>query len=191
MINFDKLNKLDPAKGRILISEPLLIDSFFHRTVVFLCEHTTEGSFGFILDKYIDLDMHDLLDDFPDFQSRISVGGPLQHESLYYIHTLGSKLPGSKEIAHGIYFGGDFDILKNMVKNGDVNANQLRFFVGYSGWEAKQLDDEMEDNSWIVANADAETVMGTGHGDLWRRLLTNMGKEYAILTSFPSDPTLN
>lgn len=182
---------MNPAKGRILISEPLLIDSFFHRTVVFLCEHTSEGSFGFILDKYIDLEMNDLLDDFPEFESRISVGGPLQHESLYYIHTIGKKLPGANEIAHGIYFGGDFEILKSMVKSGDVDHSQLRFFVGYSGWEAKQLDEEMEDNSWIVANANTDIVMGTDQSDLWRKLLTNMGQEYAILTSFPSDPTLN
>lgn len=191
MLEFGKLNKLEPAKGRILISEPLLIDSFFHRKVVFLCEHTSSGSFGFILDKYIDMEMSDLLDDFPKIDSRISIGGPLLHESLYYIHTIGTKLPGSKEIANGIYFGGDFDILKSMIKSGHVTDEQLRFFVGYAGWEPKQLDEELKDHSWIVADADKKTIMATDNTDLWSSLLQGMGKEYAILATFPSDPTLN
>jgi len=182
---------MEPEKGRILISEPLLIDSFFHRKVVFLCEHTDAGTFGFILDKYIDMQMNDLLEDFPQIKSRISIGGPLLHESLYYIHTIGPNLPGSKEIAHGIYFGGDFEVLKGMIKSGDVSSKQLRFFVGYAGWEPNQLASEMKDHSWIVSDVDKKVVMATDNNDLWSSLLQNMGKEYAILATFPSDPTLN
>ena len=150
IINISPENRLSPKKGRLLISEPFLADPYFRRTVVLLCEHNSEGSFGFVLNKFIDVSVNDLVDDLPEFGHRISMGGPVQSGNLYYIHTLGEKIEGSVEIVKGVYMGGSFELLKLMLNSGQVDEDQVRFFVGYSGWGQDQLAEEMEDRSWLV-----------------------------------------
>ncbi|MFZ5551783.1 MAG: YqgE/AlgH family protein [Bacteroidota bacterium] len=191
IFDFKKLNKLPPEKGKILISEPFLDDDFFKRSVVLLCEHNEEGSFGFVLNNFVDINLHELIDELPDVKMRISVGGPVKNDNLYYIHTLGEKIPGSLEVMKGIYMGGSYDVMKEAISNGEVKSGQLRFFVGYSGWDRGQLEKELEMSAWLVARADAEDVMNTDIDDLWKKILTGMGKEYSAIANFPDDPTLN
>ncbi len=192
-MNFDlsTYNQIEPAKGRLLISEPFLLDNFFKRTVILLCEHNEEGSFGFVLNKYVELNLQDLVEGFPAFSSRISVGGPVQGNNVFYLHTHGDAIEGSTEVLDGVYVGGNFELLKLLIESGQINESEVRFFIGYSGWEADQLHGEMEDNSWIVANTNREEIMNTSDEELWKSILKNMGKKYEMLTNFPEDPTLN
>lgn len=190
-INISPDNKLEPKKGRLLISEPFLADPYFRRTVVLLCEHNEEGSFGFVLNKFIDIGVNELIEDLPHLGSRISMGGPVQSGNLYYIHTLGEKIQGSMEIVKGIFMGGDFDMLKILLKSGNIEKGQIRFFVGYAGWGQDQLDEEMKERSWLVTAADPQALMDSKKDDLWRQTLMEMGKEYAMLANFPEDPSLN
>jgi putative transcriptional regulator len=191
MINLTPKNKLKPERGRLLVSYPLLSDPYFKRTVILLCEHNEEGSFGFVLNKYINIKLSDLLEDIPPFNTKIAVGGPVQTSSLYYIHTLGERIHGSVEVLNGLYMGGDYDDLRQLIMAGEVNQNDIRFFVGYSGWGEKQLDGELEENSWIISEAKADTLMNTNSEKLWRNTLVNMGKEFAILANIPENPELN
>jgi len=190
-INISPENKLPPKKGRLLVSEPFLADPYFKRTVVLLCEHNAEGSFGFILNKFIDVSVNDLVDDLPKISTRISMGGPVQSGNLYYIHTLGEQLEGSIEIVNGIYMGGSFESLKLLMRSGDVKKSQVRFFVGYAGWGQDQLKDEMTERSWLVTKGDAKTIMDIKSDDVWRHTLESMGDEFALLANFPEDPSLN
>ena len=184
-------NKLAPERGRLLISEPFLTDPYFRRTVVLLCEHNDEGSFGFVLNKFIDVGVNELVDDIPQFSSRISMGGPVQSGNLYYIHTLGDRIEGSVEIVKGIYMGGSFDMLKILMNAGEIERHMIRFFVGYAGWGQDQLADEMKEKSWLVSPADPIAIMDSKKDDLWRETLLHMGDEYAMLANFPEDPSLN
>ncbi len=153
MFDLNVYNTLDPKKGRLLITEPFMQNDYFHRSVILLCEHNEDGSFGFVLNNYTDVklsefeNMHEVEGFCDDF--RISIGGPVSAKNLYYIHTLGDQLPDSIHVAGNIYAGGDFDLLKEKIANGQVTADQVRFFLGYSGWVEKQLNGELKQNSWL------------------------------------------
>src|SRR5690606_35136793 len=122
---------------------------YFQRAVILLCEHNEEGTFGFVLNNYVDIELSQF-EGIPEFDTRISMGGPVSTKNLYYIHTLGDKLPGSINVTGNLYAGGDFEILKEMIASNQVAHNQIRFFLGYSGWVEKQLEGELKHNSWIV-----------------------------------------
>jgi putative transcriptional regulator len=191
MLEFQPKNKYNPERGRLLVSEPFMEDPYFKRTVVLLCEHNEEGSFGFVLNKYIDVNIKDVIEDLPQMKSRISVGGPVKNENLFYLHTLGEELDGSKEVIPGVYIGGEFDILKERIKAGLVNEKQIRFFIGYSGWEEEQLNGELKEGSWLVLPAKGTDVMDTKQDDLWAQVLRDKGDGQSYFANFPEDPKLN
>lgn len=191
MIKITPENNVNPAKGKILLSEPFLSDPYFKRVAILLCEHNDEGSFGFVLNNYISMTLDQIMQGLPDMDTRVSVGGPVKNSNLYYMHTLGRTILNSSEIVDGIYLGGDFDLLKKHIHNGSVEANQIRFFVGYSGWSANQLNEELEQNSWFVTDADKDIVMNTESKDLWGDFLKQMGPEFARVAKLPKDPNLN
>jgi len=131
---------LKPKKGKLLIAEPSLTgDVSFNRSVVLLAEHNDEGSVGFILNKPLNYSMNDLVEEiempFPVFN-----GGPVEQDNLYFIHKVPDLIPNSVEISDGIYWGGDFEITVTLVNSGKISQNDIRFFLGYSGWASLQLD---------------------------------------------------
>lgn len=191
MLEFQPKNKYNPERGRLLVSEPFMEDPYFKRTVVLLCEHNEEGSFGFVLNKYIDVNITDVIEDLPQMKSRISVGGPVKNENLFYLHTLGQELDGSTEVIPGVYIGGEFDVLKERIKAGLVTEKQIRFFIGYSGWEEEQLDGELKEGSWLVLPAMGTDVMDTKQDDLWAQVLRDKGDRQSYFANFPEDPKLN
>jgi putative transcriptional regulator len=191
LLNFKKLNKLNPKKGRILISEPFLDDDYFKRSVVLLCEHNEEGTFGYVLNNYIPTAISDILENFPEIDSRISLGGPVNSDNLFYIHTLGNKIPDSLEIIPGLFMGGSFEEMKSLMKDGLIKENELRFFIGYSGWSTGQLERELKDSSWIVAETDITTIMDTYIHNLWKKILGDMGENHQLFSNYPENPSLN
>jgi putative transcriptional regulator len=191
MINLHPETNVKPGIGKILISEPFLADPYFKRTIVLLCEHNEQGSFGFILNKYVPLKIEDLLDGFPKFSTRITIGGPVQSTNMYYIHTHGDKINGSLHIKDNVYMGGDFDQMEKLVKSGKILSDSIRFFIGYSGWDEGQLDQELEEKSWFVTDISPNQIMDTKEDNLWEAILKNMGDDYELLTRFPEDPSLN
>jgi putative transcriptional regulator len=191
MFDIGQLNKLEPAVGRLLISEPFLEDPNFKRTVVLLCDHNEEGSFGFVLNRALDLRVGDFMDDVPDTDAIVSFGGPVQNDGLFYIHTLGERIPNSIPVMNGLFMGGDFESLRELLGTGEADRTNVRFFVGYSGWGSGQLEGEMEANSWIVAKSDVPTIMKADSEEAWGDILRSMGKRYSVLANFPDDPSLN
>ena len=182
---------LEPEVGRILVSEPFLLDSYFKRSVILLGEHGTEGSVGFILNKPTDLTLNDALEDFPPFDMPLYFGGPVQTDTIHFLHTLGEQLEGSKEILPGIFWGGSLETLKLLIDTNQINKEEIRFFAGYSGWEPRQLEDELKGRTWIVSNCKKNFAFSTQPEELWGEVLRTMGSQYAILANFPEDPSLN
>ncbi len=191
ILDLDPQNRHQPARGRLLVSEPYLADPYFRRTVVLLCEHNEEGSFGFVLNRHMDMEVHDLMENMPPVGSRLSIGGPVQSGNLYYLHTLGPHLEGSLEVVDGVFMGGDYEQLRSLLATDPKLSKHVRFFVGYSGWESQQLDKELEQRSWLISPADRKRVMNTLHSDLWGDTLRAMGREFAPLANFPDDPAMN
>ncbi len=181
-----------PSSGKLLISEPALRDFYFGRSVVLLVEHNTEeGSIGLILNKPIHLKLNQVVKEFPDNEFPLFLGGPVHPERLFYVHTLGEKVPGSIEIIPGLYWGGEIKKLMELVSLKLVTPEEVRFFIGYSGWEPKQLEQELIEKSWVVTQCNLDTVMERYPEKLWSNMLKEMGNDYAIWANFPSDPILN
>lgn len=175
--------------GTLLISKPFLVDYYFKRTVVLLPEHSEKGSMGFVLNKRLDVTVNDVVTDFPTFDAPLYSGGPVQTDMLYFIHTL-KNLEGSVRIAKGLYMGGNFEVLKDMIVAGAVTPDDVRFFAGYSGWEKGQLEGEMDGQSWMVADTPAN-LMTLETTDLWGTLLRDSQTPDAIWGNFPENPSLN
>jgi putative transcriptional regulator len=187
-LDFSFKNNEPTNKGSILISDPFSDDVYFGRSVVLICEHNDEGTFGFVLNNYIDVDLHQLDDNFPNINARISFGGPVSKENLYYIHSF-SNITNTLEIREGLYYGGDFDEICEQIKNSN---KEIRFFVGYSGWSPSQLDEEIKNESWITANnISTEDILDTKLDDLWRICLEKQGQRFQLMTKFPRNPMDN
>jgi putative transcriptional regulator len=192
-IDFFKIetNNIAPQKGRILIAEPFLNDIYFKRSIVYLTEHNDEGSIGFVLNKPVNLEINEVISDFPNFNCDISIGGPVSTNTVHYIHTLGEIIPNSVSICEGIYWGGDFDTLKQLIKEGALTKSQIRFFLGYSGWMPRQLEDELAQNSWLVSTIDAIKIMNGNMNEIWQEALRNLGGRYKMWINSPENPSLN
>jgi len=186
-----KTNDLKPSRGKILISEPLLADNYFKRAVVLLAEHNEEGSFGIIMNKPIDNKFNEVVADFPDFGGQLFLGGPVSNSSLFFIHTLGDQIDNSMEIMDGLYWGGDIESVRELMMLKQIDPSQSRFCVGYSGWGSKQLEEELQRNSWLVSGLPTEALMNTDPDKLWEYALKKLGSDYSYWENFPTDPGLN
>lgn len=180
-----------PEKGSLLISEPYLPDPNFERTVVYLCEHNEEGSFGFVLNKLSEVPLEDLLEEINNYTETVLIGGPVEQNTLHFLHRA-DYLDGGIEVKNGVIWGGDFEMLTSMINTGSFKKEDFRFFVGYSGWGAGQLDKELEQESWIIAkNATPELIFDTDVKNLWREVLKKMGGRFNLYSNYPIDPRLN
>ena len=183
---------LKPKKGRLLISEPSMEDSNFFRSVILLAVHNEKETVGFVLNQPTKIKVHNLLDNFPKSNFPIYIGGPVERNSLHYIHTLGTKIEGAQKIVDGLYWGGDFEMVKKMVSNKDIDKKNIRFFAGYSGWEKEQLDLEIKKNAWIIVNSNKKSCMKlSSNKELWSSFVKQMDNKYAIWSNLPVDPFLN
>lgn len=179
-----------PTPGAILVAQPPMADPNFRRTVVLLCEHTTEGSFGLVLNRPTGLALSQAAAEPLPFDADLWLGGPVQPDTLHYLHPYGD-LDGSLPVHDGVFWGGSFEELRAGVEGGWLHAERVRFFVGYSGWGGGQLDAEVDEGTWIVLDGTPDLVFADGTDALWRQVLRQLGGEYALLSTFPDDPRMN
>src|SRR5690606_10030301 len=139
------------APGTLLVAEPPMPDPNFRRTVVLLCDHTTEGSFGLVLNRPCDFRLAEVA--ALPFDAALGFGGPVQMDTLHYVHPYGALIEDAHPVVDDVWRGGDFEALTDGVEGGWLDAAAVRFFVGYSGWGAGQLDAEVDEGSWIVLPA--------------------------------------
>jgi putative transcriptional regulator len=179
-------------KGQLLIAEPSIMgDISFNRSVVLLADHNPEGSVGFIINKPLGYTINDLVPEI-DATFKIYNGGPVEQDNLYFIHNVPELIPGSIEISNGIFWGGDFELTKNLINQGFIKRNNIRFFLGYSGWGAHQLEMEMEQNAWIVSeNLYENKIIGKSATDFWKQKILELGGDYLIWSNAPENPMLN
>jgi len=182
---------LNPKKGDLIISEPFLNDNNFERSVILICNHDETGTFGFIVNKPTAMTVEQILGEKWDINQLVYFGGPVQNDTLHFLHTLGEKIEGSQQVRQGLYWGGNFDQLRELVESGQVKSTQYRLFMGYSGWSEGQLDRELKENAWIVSEVYHEELFSYDPSKLWQIVLKEMGGEYKIIANYPSDPRLN
>jgi putative transcriptional regulator len=180
-----------PEKGKILISEPFLPDTFFNRSIVFLTDHTPQGSVGFILNKKIDLKMSAAVTGFDGWDDDINMGGPVAPDTLHYLHKLGNLIPQSVHVTEDIYWGGDIDTIRELIRLRKIKHSQIRFFLGYSGWSEGQLERELKEDSWVIAKVNADIIMNNRGDDTWKRVLRSFKNKYRMWADFPDSPEMN
>lgn len=184
-------NESTPKQGSLLLSEPFMLDPNFERSVILLCEHNPDGTIGLILNQRSQLVLSDVMDmDAPDFP--LYIGGPVQSNAVFFLHRAFDKLQEGTPISNDIYWGGDFDKAILMMNEGIISSDEIKFFLGYSGWTEGQLKAEIDQNSWAVHNKySTELTFITDGEDLWKQALISLGPKYAHVANFPKSPNLN
>lgn len=183
---------LAPEDGILLVADPFLKDPNFMRSVVLICKHENEeGTFGFTLSRLIEQTLDEFLPGFEEFPLKVYLGGPVQVDTIHYLHQYPDLIPGSHKIADGIFWGGDFDMMKKFLKSGDIKTDKIKFFLGYSGWESGQLDSELKESSWLTVMGNRKIVFDTPIEEIWKSGVRLLGGKYEMLINFPIDPQLN
>ena len=181
-----------PEKGHLLIAEPSIIgDLSFNRSVILLADYNEEGSIGFILNKPLEYKLNDLI---PETEATFKVfnGGPVEQDNLYFIHKVPDLIPDSIEISHGVFWGGNFEIVLDLLDNDMLTPSDIRFFLGYSGWDAKQLENELESNAWIISeNVYKNELIDKCCDSFWKEKMLELGGDYSLWSNAPENPSYN
>jgi putative transcriptional regulator len=180
---------MESLRGRLLISSGGLFDSNFRHTVVLVGEHNQDGALGVILNRALDVTVHDVVPGLKDLVSPEALlfqGGPVRPESPVLLAELTHP-----ELADLLVFGSVGFLIGDVptdVKPGIVRA---RVFAGYAGWGPGQLEAEMDADSWILDPAHEEDVFTDQPDLLWSRVLARKGPEFRRLSRMPYDPSMN
>jgi putative transcriptional regulator len=181
-----------PQAGCFLLSDPFQGDAYFERSVVYLCQHDEDSIFGFVLNNPLNLTLGDVLETSEFSKYPLHVGGPVAKNQLFFLHRIGHKIPHSFPCGNGIFFSGDFDALIEYQQQTPIPERELRFFVGYSGWDHGQLEKEIENHSWIaVSNLSTDYVFQQTTPDLWKECMDAQGAKFKIIARFPKNPNDN
>ena len=175
----------NPEMGRLLVAEPFMIDPHFKRSVVVLCEHNDDGAVGFIINRTMKVKINELVEDFPEINAPLYYGGPVQTDSLHYIHNVGEMLEDSLQISRNTWWGGDFEKLKFLIQSKLVRPENIRFYIGYSGWSHDQLNDELNIGNWVTADLDPNYIFNTRPHLLWKQVMYNKGERFAVISQIP------
>jgi len=182
---------IEPGPGILLIADPFLKDPNFLRTVVLLCDHKQEGSFGFVLNKQIEQTLDELLNNFEGYKVPVYYGGPVQTDTIHFVHQYPDLIPDAYQICNGMYWGGNFESVSALIKNDSLDLNKIKFFIGYSGWGDGQLSNELKEKSWLTVGATKNLVFNTQPEEVWKGSLKHLGGDYEMLVNYPIDPQLN
>lgn len=186
------LNTIKPAVGKLLIAEPFMLDPEFKRSVILITEYAEEGVVGFVLNHESGLYINDAVIDFPETDTKLFTGGPCNNERLHFLHRCPEKIPDGLPVGNGIFWGGDFEAVKTMFQLNLITTNEIKFFLGYSGWGVEQLNNELNLNTWIVSDQyDNNLIFNDKEENLWKKAVKNLGGRYAHIINFPSNPQLN
>ena len=180
-MHFEKIKK-----GKLLVAEPYLMDPNFKRSVVLLTGHShKDGTIGFILNKPLKIEVESLLSEFPEFDAEVYYGGPVATETIHFIHRMGNILDESQSI------GGNYEKLKFLITSQLIKPRDIRFYIGYSGWDEGQLQDEMELRNWFVADFDPNYIFRSKPKSLWKEVLQNKGDRYSVIAQMPDSFIFN
>lgn len=193
-ILFSPFPTATPHMGSLLISEPLMNDSYFGRSAILVLDEPDDGGhFGLILNKPTEMTLSNLM---PDWEKgkRVPIfcGGPVDLQRMFLLHTLGEKLGSSAEVLPGIYVGADLDKIIDYIEEGGEVDGKLRFFLGYCGWSPGQLANEIEGKTWAVNALPQCSNLLKGQGiNYWNREVKDLGEDYRGWLVIPTDPSLN
>lgn len=182
------------GKGHFLIANPVLPDPNFSRTVVLLCNHDDQGSFGLVVNREAPIQANEIfkemgMSSIPS--EKIYVGGPVSPAQVFYLCYSKNPLPELEAICDGVYLGMSWELLDNLMVRVEAPEKNIRFYLGYSGWGAGQLEDEMSRLSWLTCEAQSKLVFQDEEESIWANAVKSMGKDYEYLVKAPVNPQWN
>lgn len=179
-------------KGTVLLASPDVDQGIFSRSVILLCEHSANGSFGLILNKPLEMALSDDLlgvEKVANDRIRCCMGGPLQANQMMLLHSCADNSEHSLEICPSVYLGGDLSFLQEAAS--DSSGSRVVLCFGYSGWQGGQLEREFFDGHWFLAPGQYAYVFPEDPENLWHRVLLDLGGKYASLSTVPENLFLN
>ncbi len=190
ILNKELVTGIRPSTGKLLVAEPLMGDPDFARTVILLCEHGSDGTIGFVLNRPLPDAIHQIVPELGNICIPVHEGGPVQSDTLHMLHRM-PQLLGGVEVLPGLYWGGSYDSLVQALASPDFDPLAIRFFVGYSGWETGQLESELKERNWMVAHAFDNAVFNKNSKLVWQQAVRSLGTGFQHLAYWPIDPQLN
>lgn len=178
-------------RGHLLLDGGNLQGSFFHRSVVLICQHDLEGAFGLVLNRPATAKVGDaLVADLPDSLKELSlfIGGPVQPGALSYLHS-DDFLPGAK-VLQNLDYGHSLDDLSD-IGSSLSPGKKVRLFAGYAGWSPGQLEDEIKRKAWVTHPASVDLVFDVEPATLWQNILRGKGGYFKMLATMPDDLSVN
>ena len=193
-MSFGNIFKIKPTgtkleSGTILISSPFMDDGLFGRSIVLITDYSEEkGAVGIVLNKSTEIKVSDVSTDFPIKEMKLYAGGPVQAEHLFILHTYGDIIENSVHIIDNIYWGGNKQQIEEYINQGKIDVKNIKFFLGYSGWAANQLNDELQTESWIISEFSKEiNILNSMESmdNLWKKYVLKFGNKYKKWLIFP------
>ena len=178
-------------KGQLLLDHGKLAGSFFHRTVILVCQHDSEGAFGLVLNRATGNNVGEaLVANLPEDlkEKPLYLGGPVQPQALSFLHS-DVFLPEA-EVLPNLSLGHSLDGLMELAESYSA-SKQMKIFAGYAGWSPGQLDDEMKRDTWVTHPASIDLVFHPEPEKLWQTLLRQKGGKYRLLSDTPEDLSWN
>lgn len=161
------------------------------RTAVYLCEHNEQGSFGLVLNRPFEQCLEDVIPDLQGMSIPLFYGGPVQPDTLHFLHTLPNEIPNAQQVSNGLYWGGDFATVIDLIVGQRLDLNQIRFYLGYSGWGQGQLASEMAEQTWLTVAGSASLVFHQEPAVIWKMAVQQLDKSFHPIIHYPTDPQLN
>lgn len=161
------------------------------RSVVLLCAHNNEGSFGFVLNRPYQQTLSDFIPDLEGYEVPLFYGGPVQPETLHFVHDIPDLTEDAALVASGVYWGGKFETVMKKIHDRSLDLRRIRFFLGYSGWSQGQLNEEMEQKSWLITAASPQLVFKSKPKQAWADAIRQLDRNFHEIVNYPIDPQLN
>ena len=181
--------RVDSLKGQLLVAGPSLLDPNFWRTVVLVGEHSEEGALGVVLNRASETEVTDALPELAglaDAMGSVHVGGPVQPSAIVVLAEFVEPDRAPTLVLDSVGF-----LPSEVDPDALGELRHARVFAGYAGWGPGQLDEELEEGSWIVEPALPEDVFTDDPDGLWSDVLRRKGGPYGVLAAMPPDPSLN
>jgi putative transcriptional regulator len=184
-------NMIAPAENTLLIADPFLQDDHFIRSVIYLCCHDKEGTIGFKLNEFSGYSIHQMIKGLSQCRLPVYIGGPVANDTVHFLHSAPDLIPGGQHIGNQIYWGGDFSVVKQLLKDKSLHQQNIRFFLGYSGWSEGQLQQELEEKTWLTATSTKKIIFDIQPESVWKESVRLLGPDFLPIIHYPIDPQLN